>query len=229
MQFGKLSVTTVFSQQKGETSVIEVQGGAQRNEFEFYVDDYDINRHFFLGHYFREHYDNALSQLPQIRSGINITRIEVWITNKRGNFEKARNIVAFQDLAETYKENAIGSNPTNIFAYPFISPNQNVPIDNPADSVNNLEDVIGFENLRELDTLNTYLSQFASENFVGGQDYEMIESARLLDPSEYSVNRDLGYISLNMALNSDEILAVAYEYTLSGKTFKVGELSTAGY
>ena len=34
MQFGKLNVTTVLSQQKGETSTIEVKGGAQISEFE---------------------------------------------------------------------------------------------------------------------------------------------------------------------------------------------------
>ena len=56
----------------------------------------------------------------------------------------------------------------------------------------------------------------------------MIESARLLDPSEYSVNNALGYISLNQALNADEVLAVAYEYTMNGITYKVGELSTDG-
>jgi len=229
LQFGKLSVTTVLSQQKGESSVIEVKGGAQRSEYEFYVDEYDANRHFFLAHYFREHYDNALSELPQIRSGVNITRIEVWITNKRGNFEKARNIVAFQDLAETFKEEGSITDPTNIFAYPFVHPTSGIFISNPADSVNTLEDALGgFDQLRDFSGLNDYLARFADTNFVGGQDYEMLESARLLDPSEYSINSALGYISLNQALNSDEILAVAYEYTLNGKTYKVGELSTDG-
>jgi len=100
MQFGKLRVTNVFSQQKGETSTIEVQGGAQLSEFEMSVNEYDANRHFFLSHYFKDNYDRALSSLPVINTGVNITKIEVWITNKTSNFTDARNIVALLDLAE---------------------------------------------------------------------------------------------------------------------------------
>ena len=52
-----------------------------------------------------------------------------------------------------------------------------------------------------------------------------MESARLLSSSEYTLNPTLGYISLNNALNSDEVLAVAYEYTCDGKIYQVGEFS----
>jgi cell surface protein SprA len=100
MQFGKLNMTTVLSQQKGESSVIEVKGGAQISEFELYADDYEANRHFFLSHFFRDIYDDALRNLPAVSSGINIERIEVWITNKTSSFDETRNIVAFADLAE---------------------------------------------------------------------------------------------------------------------------------
>ncbi|MQY79418.1 MAG: cell surface protein SprA, partial [Bacteroidetes bacterium] len=100
LQFGKLTVTNVFSQQKGETSVIDIKGGAQLSEFEVEVDNYDANKHFFIAQYFRDNYDNAMRNLPVINSGINIERIEVWVTNKTSNFENARNIIAFMDLAE---------------------------------------------------------------------------------------------------------------------------------
>ncbi|MFY7943647.1 MAG: cell surface protein SprA, partial [Crocinitomicaceae bacterium] len=36
------------------------------------------------------------------------------------------------------------------------------------------------------------------------------------------------YISLNQALNNDEVLAVAYEYTYRGETYQIGEFSTDG-
>ena len=102
MQFGKLTVTTVLSQQKGQSSVIDVKGGAQLTDFEIYADEYEANRHFFLSQYFRDIYDDALKNLPVVSSGINIERIEVWVTNKTSRFEEAsnRNIVAFMDLAE---------------------------------------------------------------------------------------------------------------------------------
>ena len=65
-------------------------------------------------------------------------------------------------------------------------------------------------------------------DFQIGRDYEKIENARKLTEREYTVNRQLGYISLNVALNNDEVLAVAYEYTYNGEVFKVGEFSTDG-
>ena len=64
--------------------------------------------------------------------------------------------------------------------------------------------------------------------FQIGRDFEKIENARKLNEREYDFNRQLGYISLNTALNTDEVLAVAYEYTLNGQVYKVGEFSTDG-
>jgi cell surface protein SprA len=49
-----------------------------------------------------------------------------------------------------------------------------------------------------------------------------------LDSTEYTLNRQLGYLSLNQSLNNDEVLAVAYQYTANGVTFQVGEFSTDG-
>jgi cell surface protein SprA len=64
--------------------------------------------------------------------------------------------------------------------------------------------------------------------FQIGRDFEKIENARKLDEREYYFNKQLGFISLNTALNADEVLAVAYEYTIAGQVFKVGEFSTDG-
>ena len=98
LQFGKLKLQTVVSQQESESKTVTSKGGAQTTEYELTVDDYDENRHFFLAHYFRNTYDNNMSQLPNVMSGITIGRIEVWITNKRGNYDNPRNIVALTDL-----------------------------------------------------------------------------------------------------------------------------------
>ena len=57
------------------------------------------NRHFFLAHYFRDNYDRFASKLPFVSSGIKITRIEVWITNKNSNFEQARGLA---DVGEAH-------------------------------------------------------------------------------------------------------------------------------
>ncbi|MCK5822969.1 MAG: cell surface protein SprA [Bacteroidales bacterium] len=221
LKFGKLSVTSVFSKQNGETSVIEVQGGAQKNTFEISASDYDANRHFFLAQYFKEHYNDALKNLPVISSSVNITKIEVWITNKSSNFQNSRNILAFMDL---------GEDQDNIFASPFISQSGTGYF--PDNDLNSLYDMMvnSYSGIRDINDVTQILTQpnFTEANFVGGQDYEKIENARPLSSSEYKINKKLGYISLNAALNGDEVLAVAFEYTANGKTYKVGEFSNEG-
>ncbi|MBN2633233.1 MAG: cell surface protein SprA [Bacteroidales bacterium] len=222
MQFGKLTVTTVLSQQKGETSVIQVEGGAQQTSFDIFADEYEGNRHFFLSQYFRDIYDDALKTLPIVSSGVNIERIEVWITNKTSRFEEAsnRNIVAFMDLAE---------NRNHIFnSVPDFQAPAGAPF-NPDNSTNKLYDALNstYSGVRDVDQVtNTFDPLYPG--FQIGRDFEKIENARRLNEREFSVNKQLGYISLNTALNTDEVLAVAYEYTLNGKVYKVGEFSTDG-
>lgn len=220
LQFGKLTMTSVFSQQKGQTQVIDVKGGATTNEFEIFVDDYDANRHFFLAQYFKDTYDRTLRNLPVISTGINITRIEVWITNKTSNFENSRNIVAFMDLAEA---------DANIFSAANFSQNPAEQGIYPWNQRNNLYQLMTttYLGIRNINNVTQVLNPLAP-GFIVGQDYEVIENARLLSPREFSYNSRLGFISLNQALNADEILAVAFEYTLGGKTYRVGEFSTGG-
>jgi cell surface protein SprA len=102
MKFGPLMVTTVASQQKGKTQAVTATGGAQVTEFRKRGDEYDYNRHFFLGHYFRSRYEYALKGRPNINSPITITRIEVWITNNNSSSTvDNRNGVGFVDLGES--------------------------------------------------------------------------------------------------------------------------------
>lgn len=213
MQFGRLYVTTVLSQQKGQSSTITVQGGAQTNKFEVFADQYEANKHFFLSHFFKEKYDEAMKNIPVISSGIQITRVEVWITNKAGQFESSRNIVAFMDLGE--------ADPAN-FSNPNVQPSG---ISNP--------DLISFNEANTLyNHVKNKVSDFnsiTSDIFPGmklGSNFEKIENARKLTEREFTYHPSLGYISLNTALNADEVLAVAYEFQYRGVTYQVGEFST---
>ena len=222
MQFGKLTVTTVLSQQKGESSVIDVKGGAQLSDFEVYADEYEANRHFFLSQYFRDTYDEALKNLPVVSSGINIERIEVWVTNKSSRFEEAsnRNIVAFMDLAEN------GNHIFNNIPTFQQTPGAMIYPDNTANRLyEQLTTVYGL--IRDVDQVTNVFDPLYPD-FQIGRDFEKIENARKLNEREFDFNRQLGYISLNTSLNTDEVLAVAYEYTLGGQVFKVGEFSTDG-
>ncbi len=222
MQFGKLTVTTVLSQQKGESSVVQVEGGAQLTEFEIFADEYEANRHFFLSHFFRDIYDDALKSMPVVSTGVNIERIEVWVTNKTSRFEEGsnRNIVAFMDLAE---------NGNHIFnSIPAFQETPGTPL-YPDNGANQLYEQLNsaYTQVRSVDQVtNAFDPLYPS--FQIGRDFEKIENARKLSEREYTVNRQLGYISLNTALNTDEVLAVAFEYTLNGRIYKVGEFSTDG-
>jgi cell surface protein SprA len=222
MQFGKLTVTTVLSQQKGQSSVMEVKGGAQLSNFEIFADDYEANRHFFLSQHFRDIYDDALKNLPVVSSGVNIERIEVWVTNKTSRFEEAsnRNIVAFMDLAEN--ANHIYNEVPEFQQIPGARPN-------PYNDINGLYIQLNttYSNVRDVDKVTDVFSSLYP-GFQIGRDFEKIENARKLNDREYTFNKQLGFITLNTALNTDEVLAVAFEYTLNGQIFKVGEFSTDG-
>ena len=216
LQFGKLTATALVSQQNSESQTVSSRGGSQMTEFYITADKYDQNRNYFLSHYFRDHYDEWCSRLPLVSSGIQIKRIEVWITNKRGNFSESRNIMAFMDVGEGDEK--------NISNHHWIGDVTAVP----SNSANNLLSEIKeqYPDARYMSKASTALMPLAQEyDFEGGKDYEKIESARLLSSAEYTLNPSLGYIMLKTALASDEILAVAYEYTYGGRTYQVGEFS----
>lgn len=215
LQFGKLTVTGLVSQQNSESKSVSSKGGAQTTDFKIRADEYDENRHFFLAQYFRDNYDNFASKLPYVSSGIQITRIEVWITNKQSNYSQSRNLVAFADIGESEVMTS-GHWLTN--NYPPVPSNQS----------NNLLETIKTEypGARNINTITQALQPLADFGITGGRDYEKVESARLLGESEYTLNSSLGYISVKSALNSDEVLAVAYEYTWQGQVYRVGEFSS---
>lgn len=213
LQFGKLRVNALFAQQESESKTVSSKGGVQTKPFELTIDQYDENRHFFLSHYFRDRYDEAVKNLNSISSPVTISKVEVWVTNKRANYDQARNIVAFADLAEH----------NNILNTAVVSPSgaQAIPYNNTNTLYNTLNQQ--FTGARDISTVN----QTLGGTFVNGTEYEEVESARLLDASEYTVNTKLGYISLKTQLQADEVLGVAYNYTYSnGQTFQVGEFST---
>ncbi len=217
LKFGKLNLTTVFSQQKSETKTIEVQGGAQKTKFNIKADDYDENRHYFLNHAFRDNYEIALSNLPLIQSGASVQNVEVWVLNRQGSTDNTRNLVAFLDLAENKTENLQNKN---------ISINAS-QADNPHNTANTLYDLVkDINDIRDISKVANALAGLESQGFRIGRDYEIIENARKLSVSEYRVNSTLGYISLNTQLKSDEILAVSYKYTLGNSSNSVGEISS---
>ncbi len=209
MQFGRLTISNVFSQQKSRSQNLQIENGAQVQTFEVFSDEYDENRHYFLAHPFRENYNDALATLPNISSQVQVTRLEVWVTNRTGATQNVRDVVAFQDLAE----------PTRIFN-PLVTPNAGTgqPNNNANSLYSTLTQSPGFRNI---DQVNPNL---VAAGLEPTEDYEKVY-ARQLTPSEYTYNPVLGYLSLNQALYPDEVLAVAFEYTFNGEVYKVGEFA----
>jgi len=210
MQFGKTTIKTVFSQNKGQSTETVLKGGAQMNEFKITADNYDQNKHFFLSQFFRENYNKSLENLPIVASGVIINRVEVWVTNRNANVETPRDILAFQDLGE---------------ANPYRTALGNSPLPQSSNDANSLYAKITADpdvrmTGKAIDRVFTNMPYF--EQTV---DFDMLNYARQLTDKEFSLNSQLGYISLNQPLNNDEILAVAFEYTYNGEVFQVGEFS----
>ena len=219
MRFGRLTIDAIASTSRGQKSEINITGGAQIQEFELKADEYEANRHYFLNYYHRENYDKAMESVPVISSLVDITRIEVWVTNQTNMVEDTRNILAFTDLGEQSEENWSGE-PGNA--------SSNVLPNNSSNGLYNFlinnSQVRGFNNsVVALDAVPTSPGPFRQ-----ALEYEKVENARKLTEQEFTYNSQLGFISVNMPLNNDEVLAVAYEYTYSGRTYQVGEFSTDG-
>ncbi len=210
LQFGKLQVNTLFSRQQSEVKTINSSGGRQITPFSITADNYDENRHFFLSYWFRDNYDSATSTLPYVRSPITITRVEVWVTNRQGDYSQVRNIVALADLGEHKNIHNPRWQPLGTDEIPY-------------NRGNTLYDEMittygGIRNIRQGEAL-------LPGDVVKGTDYEKLESARLLNPSEYSYQPELGYLSLSMPLQPDQVLAVAFEYSYGGEVYQVGEFA----
>ncbi|MCQ2266489.1 MAG: cell surface protein SprA [Bacteroidaceae bacterium] len=211
LQFGKLRLGVVMSQKNSASASVSSKGGVQVSPFEFSADEYSENRHFWLGHFFRQNYDTWMEQIPNILSGITINRIEVWVTNKNGTTTNTRNLVALPDLGESTK---FDHNKWNATGLP-------VPANSANDSYDLVVQALGPN--RNVSQISVLLD---GQGLVGGSDYEKLESARLLSSNEYILNQSLGTISLRSALQTDQVLAVAFEYTYRGQTYQVGEFST---
>ena len=130
------------------------------------------------------------------------TRIEVWVTNKSGNYNQSRNIVSFADLE------------SQVLANDYWRPNPAVP--NPSNTSNALEIIKNEQSWRR--------------NARPALNRPKVATARYpepgsLQPSEYTLNSTPAIISLNVALNADEVLGVAYEYNSIGRV-SGGEFSS---
>lgn len=231
LQFGRTQITAVISEQRSQNSSVTAQGGGTLSDFSLTALDYEEDRHFFLSHFFRDQYDQALASYPFVNSQVQITRIEVWVTNRMQQTQNIRNVVALQDLGESSLVNTrLGQ--AGIEAASFIkNPTSNGLPFNAANALN--PDEIGMggflnENIREIATVESGFD-FPGLNANQGFDYAILENARKLEiDRDFTFHPSLGYISLSQQLSTDEVLGVAFQYTYLGKVYQVGEFANGG-
>ncbi|MEB3076187.1 cell surface protein SprA [Capnocytophaga gingivalis] len=229
LQFGRTTITGVFSEQRSQSQTVTAQGGGTMQDFEIRALDYDENRNYFLSQFFRDQYDRALENYPYIRSKVQIVRVEVWATNRSNRTSNIRNIVALQDLGEAKSQNTriAGNAPAGFFRGSIG--------DRPTNEANKYDPTrIGSSQsvlTKEIRDVATVRSGFGSMSSLvnEGFDYAILENAQKLEEGrDFKVNKQLGYISLSQRLNNDEILAVAYQYTYEGNVYQVGEFANDG-
>ncbi|MEP0214768.1 MAG: cell surface protein SprA [Cellulophaga sp.] len=232
LQFGKTLVTAVLSEQRSQNNTVVAQGGGTVEEFSFSALDYDEDKHFFLAQYFRDNYDAALENYPYIRSQVQITRLEVWVTNRRQETLNVRNVVAVQDLGESNSgQTRIGKSGGAPAGFFNASTADNLPFNN----ANDYDPALignGGALTNQIRDIATVQAGFNVPGYTVNQgfDYTILENARKLDigKGEYTFNSQLGYISLSQRLSNDEVLGVAFQYTYQGKVYQVGEFANGG-
>lgn len=221
LQFGKLNMTSVFSQQKSQQKEITITNGSQQNEFRISADNYEANKHFFLSQFFRNHYNEALQSLPVIRSNVTITQVEVWVTNRSNSTTDSRDVLGLMDLGESNPYDS-RQRRTGGSVVPAAGPAGDPAF--PQQSNNLLQNLLAYSGSIRLTNSNAVSEYF--QGYGATDNYSKLTYARKLTDREFTLNSRLGYISLNFALNADEVLAVAFRYNYNGVEYQVGEFST---
>jgi cell surface protein SprA len=208
LQFGKLFFTAVLANDRSNRQTVPLQGGSVAQSFIVKADEYEENRHFLLAQYFRRNYNKAMSTLPAVNSQVQIQRMEVWVTNRNGATTETRDVVGFMDLGE---DSVYNSNIT-------VTPGSRLP-DNRNNSL--YQTLTSDPDYRNPVQIQGKLAGIGLGPVV---DFEKT-FARKLSPQDYFFNPQIGFISVNVPLQPDEVLAVAIQYTFNGQIRQVGEFS----
>src|SRR5690554_6373988 len=228
LQFGRTTVTGVFSKQNSERNSIIVEGGGTVQDFELFALDYEQNRHYFLSQFFRYQYDRALRNYPYVDSRVRITRVEVWVTNRQNRIGQVnnnmRNIIALQDLGEPRLSNASVERTIGIDLHAHPDSFGTTPVNQPSDNENNQFNLeqIGTNFLNESTRHMTTADSGFNIPVTERHDSAKLENARKLSEMDFKFNQHIGYSSVQQPLNTTDVFVVVYEYIIGGKVYKVG-------
>lgn len=204
-ELGSFRFTSVLSQQKGESNVETIIGGAQERPVRLQPAAYENARHFFLDFYTRQEFETSMSNPQQRLQTLQLSEVNVWVLGDQVQAEEgARPAVALSEYG-------VVRNPDGSYA----------PPDNRFDRF----DEEFLDAFRDPD-------QGISASDLGLEDSRDFEEGyfRLLtEGADYMVDRISGFISLNRALSPREVLAVSFTYVgLDGETVTVGDMNQGG-
>ncbi|MBK9733712.1 MAG: cell surface protein SprA [Saprospiraceae bacterium] len=227
LQFGKLRLTGLFSQQRGQANNVKVENGVSIQEFEIYPDGYDENRHFFLSHYNRETYERSLARLPFINTSHQIAQIEVYISDDRPEYQdNATMIAAISDLGEP-DASKFTSDPSKRKINCNAQDETNLCL--PRNGANDIySGIIKSKDISDIDEVSRQLTG-PGFGLIRTRDFEVFRGRRL-SSSEFTYHPKLGTISINIRLRPNQVLGVSYNYYYTANCdtlYQVGQLAAS--
>lgn len=200
-ELGPLKLTTVISQQKGESQSQTISGGSQETPISIRPAQYQNNRHFFIDFYNRQQYEDNLANPQLMGQAYQIADLKVWISEPQINTTDPEAV-----RAAAFVELGVVLNPDNSYGLPH-------PDFDPLDNA-----------LLQANRENTSAS--ADDFGISGSDFYNGYFRPLQEGIDYRVNKGLGYISLNRNLNAGAYLAVSFiRQTPAGENIEVGDIS----
>lgn len=204
-ELGSLRLTSVVSQQDGESNVETISGGSQERQIEIRPADYSDDQHFFMDFYTRQEFETSMANPQQLSQTLQIADVEVWVLRENIQAEEGSKLaVALADIG-------VNEQPNGSYA----------PPDNRLDEFPD-------QLLNQFRDPQTGIS--ASDlNIDDSRNFEEGYFTPLQEGVDYTINKITGYISLNRALGSREVLAIAYNYRgANNEIVEVGEINTGG-
>ncbi len=202
---GALRLTSVLSQQKGESRAETITGGSQERQINIRPADYENDRHFFIDFYTRQEFERSMANPQQRLQTLQISEVNLWLMRDQVQAEEgARQAVALTEYG-------VVQNPDGSYA----------PPDNRFDRFDQQE----IEGLRD-PSIGVSASDFGLED---PRDFEEGYFTRLEEGVDYRIDPASGFVSLERTLGSRDVLAISFTYVNElGETVSVGDVNQGG-
>jgi len=216
-QLGTLRLSTVVSQQEGQSNNLSLDGGAETSTFSRRPTDYSQRKYYFLSYYFRNRWNDALSSPPNIildGAFSHITDIEVWkLTPVAPEEQNVRQVIAMVDLGEPRQMIRAADGYTQQRL-----PNENLDQYQVDELQNELRAGAAVP--------QNYLESSSMEQPLTSVDYQVGQFKKLELGRDYELDEVLGYITLRQTIQESEALAVSFRYLAGGDEIQVGDFSS---